>query len=650
MKQRVKHIILLWVLLAPVMASATIIRVNPDPIALASFTDLQLAHDAANPGDTLFVEGNETYIDIFPILPYSALISKQLIIIGPGYFLNQNNPGIQLTDRAICDIISIDSEGQGTIIKGLTIGQLNIQADNVQVIGNQTGHISCVDLANVELSDNFMQGGTPFVPVLLMDGVHASIVHHNIILHDLNITGGQFSIFENGTSGNVYNHNVIGNANSVVVDAQVINNIFTEHTFDGIDQSLFDNNIFPAGILEVAPFDLMGVSIDPLPIIGNTSNLLLVDLNTVFVGSDSPSPDGEYQLLPGSVALDFATDGDNAGPFTNLDSYVLSGTQSIPIVTSLDVSISDNLLSLLPVTFTAITTDPSSVINQAEYFVDGDPGFGDATPIVVLPSNDVFGFFGLDTQGLPGGIHILGLRVLDDAGQWSQDAFTTFIVEVDPPTPSLATMQFNVSPTDAVDFTNFTEVQNSLGGNIFLFIEFIDLSQYPEGMINLSFRVTDSNGAESTTYTVPILVIGDPLPDPELAYFEYFADNDPGYQNGQIIDIDSAVFLFQGVVTQQMTGLPLGAHDLWIRLRDVEGGFSVTQLREVIVVDELFAQLDLNNDCVVNSQDLLLFLADYGCTDPLMNEICIADFNIDGIVDALDLLQFLSYYGQICNP
>jgi hypothetical protein len=650
MKSRVKHIILLLALLGPLFASATIIRVNPNGAALAPFTDLQLAHDAANAGDTIFAEGNENLVLLAVVSPYSAVITKQLVIIGPGYYLNQNNPDIELDQAAICSSIVVASGGQGTILTGLTIESLTIQTDFVEVRGNQISHASCVDNNNLEISDNFMQGVTPFVPVLNMDGVNVSNIHNNIILHDSGFTSGQFAIQEIGSFGNIINHNVIGNANSIFDNSQVINNIFVAHTIDALQGATFDNNIFPVGYLEVAPFDPFGSPNDDTPVLGNPSNLFEVDMFTVFVGTASPSLDGQYQLIPGTVAEGFGNDGDNAGPYTLIDPYIPSGAQSIPIVTSLDVNPSDNQLSLLPVTFTALAVDPLAVINQAEFFVNADPGFGDATSIVITPGNEVIGFFGVDTQGLPAGTHILGLRVRDDQGQWSQDAFTTFIVQDPPPIPSLGSMLYAVSAADVIDFDVFTEVPSSFGGNIEEFIEFIDLSAYPPGMANLSFRMVDSNGAPSTTYTAPILIIEDQLPDPDLAYLEYYFDDDPGYQNAFIIEIDAGVQLFDDVVQQDLTGLPLGPQTIWIRLRDTEGGFSVTQQRDIVVVSDVFEVADLNDDCVIDVLDLLILLAYYGCNDPDMLGICEADFNMDYVVDALDLLQFLSVFGTTCTP
>ncbi|MDG1261442.1 MAG: hypothetical protein P8H59_12855 [Flavobacteriales bacterium] len=52
---------------------------------------------------------------------------------------------------------------------------------------------------------------------------------------------------------------------------------------------------------------------------------------------------------------------------------------------------------------------------------------------------------------------------------------------------------------------------------------------------------------------------------------------------------------------------------------------------------------DFNNDGLINSTDLLVFLGDYGCLSD-----CEADLNGDGVNDAIDLLIFLAAFGSSC--
>ena len=52
---------------------------------------------------------------------------------------------------------------------------------------------------------------------------------------------------------------------------------------------------------------------------------------------------------------------------------------------------------------------------------------------------------------------------------------------------------------------------------------------------------------------------------------------------------------------------------------------------------------DLNQDGTVSTGDLLVLLADFGCTNA-----CSADFDGDGLVSTSDMLLFLVSYGEIC--
>lgn len=53
---------------------------------------------------------------------------------------------------------------------------------------------------------------------------------------------------------------------------------------------------------------------------------------------------------------------------------------------------------------------------------------------------------------------------------------------------------------------------------------------------------------------------------------------------------------------------------------------------------------DFNGDNQIDVQDLLILLAEFGCSNA-----CTADLNNDGLVTSADMLSFLSLYGTICN-
>lgn len=57
---------------------------------------------------------------------------------------------------------------------------------------------------------------------------------------------------------------------------------------------------------------------------------------------------------------------------------------------------------------------------------------------------------------------------------------------------------------------------------------------------------------------------------------------------------------------------------------------------------------DLNGDCVVNNDDMLIFLSVFGTSCPEGTIGCPGDFNFDGVVDNSDMLMFLASFGASC--
>lgn len=65
------------------------------------------------------------------------------------------------------------------------------------------------------------------------------------------------------------------------------------------------------------------------------------------------------------------------------------------------------------------------------------------------------------------------------------------------------------------------------------------------------------------------------------------------------------------------------------------------------IIDEFEAEScsgDFNGDYIVNAEDLMIFLSQFGCTSN-----CLCDLNADGVVNGDDLLIFLSVYSTVCQ-
>jgi len=96
-------------------AAATVWRVNNNPGVDADFNNLQTAiNDAAvQPFDTLYVEGSNTsYGDID--------IDKPLVLIGTGYFLNENDTTQANKNPSKISTVDFNSGSAGSVLKGFS--------------------------------------------------------------------------------------------------------------------------------------------------------------------------------------------------------------------------------------------------------------------------------------------------------------------------------------------------------------------------------------------------------------------------------------------------------------------------------------------------------------------------------------------------
>lgn len=125
-----KTIVTLVAVCAVMTANATILRVSNVNGSTAPYSTIQAAHDAASAGDTIMVDGSDTEYD-------NAVISKRVVLIGPGYWINENGLVQEAAPLAKAEL-EIRSTAAGTVVEGLSfIKKINwgikINADNCVV-------------------------------------------------------------------------------------------------------------------------------------------------------------------------------------------------------------------------------------------------------------------------------------------------------------------------------------------------------------------------------------------------------------------------------------------------------------------------------------------------------------------------------------
>ena len=240
-----------------------------------------------------------------------------------------------------------------------------------------------------------------------------------------------------------------------------------------------------------------------------------------------------------------------------------------------------------------------SQISQMEYFFDTDPGFGSGTPITIsspdssiLLSNEV-----INASGLSLGFHTLYLRAYSntnvyefvaDSAVYETDTIATWggyesrLVFVDED----GSVTIDI---DAVEYFFDTDpgygngtIINLTAANIQNFTNTLDASGLPLGFHNLYLRARTSGGRWGQAESRLVFVDQSGSVAEDIDAFEYFFDSDPGYGNGTIVNVtpDSIINVQE---TLDASGLSLGFHNLYLRVRDSGGKWGQAESRLVFV-------------------------------------------------------------------
>jgi hypothetical protein len=307
------------------------------------FTTLQAAHDGAAAGDTLYMIGSP-----LDYITDRVTVTKKLIIIGPGYFLNEN-PDTQssiltaIIDSNVplqCEELIFAAGSSGSAIMGMVInGRIQVNTNNILIKRNlisQKGGCGSTSLvvsgSNVLIVQNYIVGATlspgNFV-ILINPGFTNVIINNNYLSHNCSGCGPDiFAISGTGSSMEITNN--IVNGGTSVTDATVQNNIFTSNNTFSASASIIRNNIHAANLLP-----------------GGNGNLNGVPTASVFMMTGST--DGQWSLKTGSPALAAGFGGTDCGLYGGVEPYVLSGIPPIPAIYSITAPLVGDKVNGLPV-------------------------------------------------------------------------------------------------------------------------------------------------------------------------------------------------------------------------------------------------------------------------------------------------------------
>ncbi|WP_226177227.1 hypothetical protein [Hymenobacter lucidus] len=281
-------------------AEAKVWRVDNNTGTPGDFTTATAAVTSSSvaSGDTLYFNGSATDYG-------SATLTKKLVMIGPGYFLNENPETQVVTQTARLSNIVLNPGSQGSEVMGFEGVSCDIRTSNIVMRRNKDcyayiGYYISTGVSNVFVSQNYIYA------------VYVGSSCTNVF-----ITNNY--IFSSGISSSTtavihVAQNVINGPGITTYNSFVYNNIMNSGSVSGTGNS-YNNNLcngtqFAAGN-------------------GNVQN---VTMTNVFVGTGST--DGKWKLKAGSPALGAGINGEECGMFGGNEPYILSGLPPIPAIWS----------------------------------------------------------------------------------------------------------------------------------------------------------------------------------------------------------------------------------------------------------------------------------------------------------------------------
>lgn len=209
-------------------------------------------------------------------------------------------------------------------------------------------------------------------------------------------------------------------------------------------------------------------------------------------------------------------------------------------------------------------------ITYAEYFIDTDPGFGDAVSIPVpAPGADLTLNFTADLQTLNPGVHHIFLRAKDDSEKWGTVVFSTFFM-VKMPSPGASNihqMEYFID-TDP-GFGEATPIPVTTPGTDLSFDFTADLATLNPGIHQIFFRGENGSGKWGPVTHGTFLIVKIPSSGAsQIQQVEYFIDTDPGYGDATQVNLPSTGTDLEIDFDVPLAGLTSGDHVLYIRAKN----------------------------------------------------------------------------------
>lgn len=304
------------------------------------FIDPTAAVAAASTNDTI-----QLYPGYVGDLP---LLSKKLVFIGDGYFLDKNN-GLQVaTTFATLDVV-MDINASGSIFEGIQVGPYGFNGSYYGFTGSASlnGTLQNILFKRCTFTASFfnafgINGQTDSIKNIIFSQCYFSLPNGYFYFYPTNNSGikgidFQNCIFGQATFLELYT-NVGGTISNVSFENCSMDAIGEDHT--GVSVACYFRNCIIRNEPSASNNDVFDYCIfetdNPPHNVTGTNNLYGKLFTTVFQGDLSLSTqwDSSYILKSGSPAIGYGRDFSNnpvdAGAFGSVNPYKLSGIPDLP--------------------------------------------------------------------------------------------------------------------------------------------------------------------------------------------------------------------------------------------------------------------------------------------------------------------------------
>lgn len=336
MKQKLTVLTTAILLMASTL-SATVWRVNNRPYFDADFTTLQAAIDGATSGDTLYIEASPTAYG-------NGTFDKQLVVIGAGYWLAENDTTQAYTEYSRVGKLIFNAGSEGSLVEGLYIYYYSSNFNLIEINGD-----------NITILKNYIYPSNPSYSSgfgIRIIGSRSGIIIKQNWINAYNNNGNSasyvYGIYFNGIptncvvsnnfmrahkNSNGYIYAIAMGTNDLTNDLIINNNVMwgsvvTYHTF-------LVNNILVSGTYNNSVDDQTSNNLcDGIQFPDINDNQQNVDMSTVFLDYVGYI-DNDYTLKTGSPAIGAGVNGGDCGVFSydyGSIPYVLSGMPEIPAI------------------------------------------------------------------------------------------------------------------------------------------------------------------------------------------------------------------------------------------------------------------------------------------------------------------------------